>query len=109
MLRRLRRARGAHVLLGLAALLTIGAAFGLHPEPGGASPVLPDGISKAAAATASHGCLACLTHDAALAPPLSGLYLDAGPAASAPLGPEALFTGRSAGRDLSGRSPPARA
>jgi len=109
MLRRLRRSRGTHVLLGLAALLTIGAAFGLHPEPGGASPVLPDGISQAAAATASHGCLACLTHGAALASPFSGLHLAAAPAAPAPLVPETLLAGRLAGRDLSGRSPPAHA
>ncbi|HTO75997.1 MAG TPA: hypothetical protein VMQ61_07965 [Thermoanaerobaculia bacterium] len=110
MLRRLRRARGSHVLLGLAVLLTIGAAFGMHPEPGGASPALPDdGISKTRDATSSLACLACLTHGAVLAPRFSGLHLAAAPAGPAPLVLETLLAGRLAGRDLSGRSPPVRA
>jgi len=109
MLRRLRRARAAHVLLGLAALLTVGASFGLHPEPGGSPRALPDGISTAAPASPSHGCLACLTHGAALASPSLGLLLAAAPVAPAPLALEPLLAGRLAGRDLSGRSPPSRA
>lgn len=109
MLRQLRTARAAQIVLCLAAILAIGGSFGLHPEPrAGALPASPAGFSTLKIASAPHGCLACLTHGAALAAPLSGFFLAGAPAAAASLPGEPALPGRLAGRELSGRSPPAR-
>ncbi|MGE5277412.1 MAG: hypothetical protein ACM3SU_10495 [Acidobacteriota bacterium] len=109
MLRPLRTARASQIVLCLAAILAVGGSFGLHPEPGGgALSAAPAGFSILKITSAPHGCLACLTHGAALATPLSGLLLGGAPAAPASLPGETPLSGRLAGLELPGRSPPAR-
>lgn len=97
--------------LCVAALLSVVAAFGLHPEPAG--PVAPAGASslaeKPSPQGAAHDCLACLNGGTAVLAALSGLV----PVAADPIAatnaracdpPARLDTG-----SLSGRSPPASA
>ncbi len=107
MLRRFRQSTAVHVALGLAALLTVGASFGLHPEPGSARfSIASDGISVASVAGPTHSCLACLSHGAALVSPAALFAAAAGhdaprfrPGDSNPLS-------RLEVRRLAGRSPP---
>ena len=110
MLRRIRKSRAVHVALALSAILTIGASLGLHPEPAGAlGAPTADGISAFSGPASAHGCFACLVHGAAVAWSTAAL-----PSAGAAEGVLVLPSstdpaGRLAGRELSGRSPPARA
>ena len=110
MLRRIRKSRAVHVALALTAMLTIGASLGLHPEPAstlGAPPA--DGISALSGPSSAHGCFACLVHGAAVAWSAAALP-SAGAAEELLVLPSATEpAGRLAGRELSGRSPPARA
>lgn len=94
--------------LCLAAALAVGASFGLHPEPAAdfGAAAQSTAFAKFRAAEASHGCVACLTHGAALTSPLSDILLAASPCEPASLILDPLSHGRLAGRDLPGRSPP---
>ena len=106
MLRRIRTAPVVRLALCAAALLAIGASFGLHPEPGEAFAGARPTLSQAAVSQSAHGCVACLNHGVALASLASGL-LSAGLLihADSPL-PEPIWHGRLAATDLPGRSPP---
>ena len=109
MFRRLRTAPCVRAALLAAGALAVLASFGLHPELLGDDRLAAHrGLSSAHADKAPHACPACLTHGAALAPPLS--QLPARVVIFAPGSPPAgvLPPGRLAGRDLSGRSPPDR-
>ena len=68
MLRRLRCSRIARVILCAAGLLSLTAAFGLHPEPSGTSCTgAPLEIaSSASLAAPAHECIACLTASSVL-------------------------------------------
>jgi hypothetical protein len=103
----MRTAPVVRIALCVAGFLAIGASFGLHPEPAG-NFGLPPGAAwtKFRAPEATHGCVACLTHGAALpSPPVAILLLGASSEpASLVLHPDSH--GRPAGRDLPGRSPP---
>jgi hypothetical protein len=63
MLLRFRRSRVVRAALCAAGLLSLTTAFGLHPEPAGASgtPAPLELASKASVAAPAHECLACLT------------------------------------------------
>jgi hypothetical protein len=109
MLRRLRTDPLVRAALAFALLLSVGAGFGLHPEPGSAIRRAPvgAGLSAVPAGAAPHGCLACLAHGLALPTP-PAVSLAAVTAAQAPspaLEPDAPE--RLAGGPVSGRSPPA--
>lgn len=106
MLRRLRTSRAVRLALCAAALLSIAASFGLHPEPG-------DGLASRAASLASaadpqraHGCVACLNHGLALTSSFSVLLASglAWTPASPSLDP--LPHGRLVWADSPGRAPP---
>lgn len=60
-------------MLCLAVLLATAAAFGLHPEPSEESGAAGPGIARAETirSSASHLCVACLTHASALTAPLA--------------------------------------
>jgi hypothetical protein len=68
MLRRLRCSRIARVVLCAAGLVSLTAAFGLHPEPSGTScTAAPLEIASGASLTAqTHECIACLTASSVL-------------------------------------------
>jgi hypothetical protein len=106
---RLRRSPAVHLALAFAALLTVGASFGLHPEPVSFS-AAPAGleISPDGAASAAHGCFACLVHSAAVAWSAAGVLPSGAAERYVAPPPEVPPPGRLAGRDLSGRSPPVR-
>jgi hypothetical protein len=108
MLRRVRTAPVVRLALCVAGFLAIGASFGLHPEPGANFGSSPPGIAVAKLRTleARHGCVACLTHGAALASPLLGILLARSPSELASLLVDPSSHGRLAGMDLPGRSPP---
>ncbi len=108
MLSRLRSSRGVRLALCAGALLSIVAAFGLHPEPDGTR-TLPGSVTlsaKDSAQPAAHECPACVTCGSALLAAPGGvvLFCEVSVPASAP--PAASAPSRQAGRDLSGRSPP---
>jgi hypothetical protein len=102
-------ALAVRVALMAAGILAAAAGLGLHPEPSGAERVAAHrGFSSAHVDDAPHACPGCLTHGASLTPPLPAT-LCAGPPESGLLPSLAAATpGRLAGRELSGRSPPAR-
>lgn len=110
MLRRMKRAPTVRAALLTGAVLALVASFGLHPEPLDADRVgAHRGLASAHTDEARHACPACLTHGAALATRPAEL-----PSASLAEAPSYCrtaprFVGRLAGRDLAGRSPPARA
>lgn len=108
MLRRMRSAPVVRLALCVAGFLAIGASFGLHPEPVGNFSSSPPGVAFAKLRTleARHGCVACLTHGAALAAPLLGILLAGAPSEPASLLVDPSSHGRLAGTDLPGRSPP---
>jgi len=109
MFRRWKSAPCARATLLAAGALAVLASFGLHPEPLGDDQVAAHrGLASAHADKASHACPACLTHGAALVPPLSRLPARAAIAAPEPSPLVVVPPGRLAGRDLSGRSPPDR-
>ncbi|MGH9369026.1 MAG: hypothetical protein ACRD3M_15280 [Thermoanaerobaculia bacterium] len=106
----MRAAPAVKLALCIAALLSIGAAFGIHREPivNGALEAAASGLSAVRTVSAPHGCFACLTHGAALASPRSGIAFTSAASAPGSLFADPVPGGRLAGRDLSGRSPPAR-
>ena len=106
MLRSLRTAPAVRLVLCVAALLAVGASFGLHPEPGDGSAPRTAAIAKDAPAQTTHGCVACLNHGVALSSPLSGLFLACSVWEPASLPVDLLRHGRLAGTELPGRSPP---
>ena len=109
MLRRMRMAPAVRVALMAAGILATTAAFGLHPEPTGADGVAAHrGLASAHVDDAPHACPACLTHGATLTPPRPATLAAGLPDLPALPSSAAAWHGRKAGRDLSGRSPPAR-
>lgn len=109
MIPRLRSSTPVRAALGVAALLSLTAAFGLHPEPSGstARPEAPGIAAKASVAAPAHDCIACLSGGSALVAEPAGLAhcsADSGPAMADRIAapPARLLCG-----SLSGRSPPA--
>jgi hypothetical protein len=112
MLSALRQVRSTKLLLLLAAALSFGASFGLHPEP-----IVPreagppgDGTSWNAAAPlprVAHGCPACLAHRSLSLAPLAGVALPRGPSLPVPAAARESRTGRVAFSQPEGRAPPA--
>ena len=104
----MKTAGAVRVALVLAALLSVGSSIGLHPEPSGV-PSSP--VTRFAAASgmesASHCCLACLTHASALVSPLAGILQADGRVSPSAHSADPTPHARLSGRDLSGRSPPA--
>jgi hypothetical protein len=73
MLRRIRRSRVIRAFLCVAGLVSLTAAFGLHPEPSGAS-ATPGPLELSATASVeapAHECIACLTASSVLVSALS--------------------------------------
>ena len=109
MLDRLRNSRLTRTALLAAALFTVAASVGLHPEPlSGSLLSAHRGMASAHTDEPAHACPACLTHTAALVPPRAGLTAARSDAEVLEPRFDSVFAGRSAGRDLSGRSPPSR-
>jgi hypothetical protein len=109
MFRRIASAAPVRLALCAAALLAVAASFGLHPEPletGTQPPPLEFAASDSQAP--AHTCLACLTHGAALVSPLDAIPLAEALALPALFASGSTLSGRLAGRQLSGRSPPSR-
>ncbi len=110
MFRRLRTSSPARLALCLASFLAVAGAFGLHLEQPLRAAEAPDGpeISRVAVQAAPHACPACLAHGAAVIRPFGVFAL--APAVSRPATREdaPALSDRLSGRDLSGRSPPAR-
>jgi hypothetical protein len=108
MLRRLRRSTPARAVLCLAVLVSMAAAFGLHPEPADEPGASAAAFSKSATVrSGAHACVACLTHASTLpaalaATPHAPQIAEAAPVAVRPLAPPRL-----ARTPCSGLSPPA--
>jgi hypothetical protein len=99
----------ARAALLAAAALAVVASVGLHPEPiDGEHVAAHRGLASAHTDETTHACPACLTHAAALVPPLSGLPSAKPVPVRRDVPSGSPVVGRLAGRDLSGRSPPAR-
>ena len=109
MFRALRTAPTVRLVLALAAILSIGASLGLHPEPADAMGTGSDVAlsSTVVADSASQRCLACLAFGATLIPAVPRVSLVGVTPESAAPGALANTIARLAHRDLSGRSPPA--
>lgn len=109
MFHRIRTSPAIRAALCLAALLALAGSFGLHPEPLGDDAVAPHrGLARVHIDEGPHACVACLSHVAALLQPF-----DAKPLVTPLSSPFLRFAGpiapgRVGGRDLTGRSPPAR-
>jgi hypothetical protein len=109
MLKAVRASRVAWAALTVAAVLSIGASTGLHPEqssPTRADTSAGDGFRRARAESTPHVCLACLTYGTTLTARLGPTPVaneDVRPLVSSerPAPP-----GRLSARPLSGRSPP---
>jgi hypothetical protein len=109
MLGLMRNSPAVRWFLCLAALLSLSAAFGLHPEPDGSSgPFAGAGLSTARLQAPAHGCIACLAHGPALASASAGLQAPGTPCAGSVFSVHAGWEGRLPGRRQTGRSPPAR-
>lgn len=106
MLRRMRTAPAVRALLCVAAVLALGASFGLHPEPGEGLSAASATFAKSVGPQATHGCVACLSHGVALTAPLVGIVLAGSPREPAIPPADPLRHGRLAGTELPGRSPP---
>ena len=109
MLRRTKKSLWARFALGAALCLSIAASFGLHPEPVGA-PGRAAGleiVAQASAPTAAHGCIACMSGGTIVLWPRAPVVLSATPSVRAAVCAAPLLLSRLAGRDRSGRSPPA--
>ena len=108
MIRRLRSSAPARLALCAAALLSIVAAFGLHPEPGNAVAAAPGARMAAHAdvAAPSHGCPACL-HAGSAVLAMETRLAPSSESASAP--PALAYAPPCADlpRAAAGRSPPA--
>lgn len=109
MLRRTKHSLLVRVALGAALCLSIAASFGLHPEPVAAPGRLsgPEIASRASAPSAAHGCVACVSGGTIVLWPGAPVVLSATPCVRAVVSTAPLLLSRLAGRDLSGRSPPA--
>jgi hypothetical protein len=109
MLRRTKRSLLVRVALGAALCLSIAASFGLHPEPAGAPSRLADPglVAQASVPSAGHGCIACMSGGTVVLWPGAPVVLSAMPCVRAVVSTAPLLLSRLAGRDLSGRSPPA--
>ena len=109
MLRRTKHSLLVRVALGVALCLSIAASFGLHPEPAGAPgrPSDPEIVSPVGAPPAAHGCIACMSGGTIVLWPGAHVVLPATPCVPAVIATAPLLLSRLAGRDLSGRSPPA--
>ncbi len=109
MLGRIRIARVVRLALVAAVLLSIASSFGLHPEPLAANPASPvTDLSALRSPGVAHGCLACLTHGAAIVSPLAAVPTVARPLRPFPLVRESDWRSRLDACRLPGRSPPAR-
>ena len=108
MIRRMRSSAPARAALCAAALLSIVAAFGLHPEPAGGLPVAATAAlaSRATLGSASHGCIACLNGGSAVVSAPAGIA-PATDSAEAVRSEPYTPPDRSFRLELSGRSPPA--
>jgi hypothetical protein len=106
MLRRLRTAPAVRLALCAAAVIAIGASFGLHPEPGEAFGASATAFAKSSSPESNHGCMACLNHGQALTSPLSDLLASGSAWTPAPPPADPTSLGRLAAADLPGRSPP---
>ena len=109
MIRTARSSGLVRAALGVAVLLSVMGAFGLHPEPAGLSDPSPTLSARASALPPAHDCVACLKAANALVAAPAGLVPVAVQSGSAPSDlaappPARLFEGR-----LPGRSPPAAA
>jgi hypothetical protein len=109
MLRRTRTSTTARVALWAALCLSILASLGMHPEPPAESGRFAGPAIAAAefAAAATHGCLACVAGGSALLSTRGAVVLESILCSAAILPSASLLFPRLAGRDLSGRSPPA--
>ena len=109
MLRRTKHSLLARVALGAALCFSIAASFGLHPEPVGAPgrTAGPAVVAQASALSAAHGCIACMSGGTVVLWPGAPVVLSATPCVRAAVSTAPLPLSRLAGRDLSGRSPPA--
>jgi hypothetical protein len=108
MFRRIRTSTWIRAVLCAAAFAALANAFGFHPEPVRAEAVAAHrGLASAHVDDPPHSCIACLTHVTVLLRPAGALVHAV--QQSAPDSHFATTTacGRVAGRDLSGRSPPA--
>lgn len=108
MLRRTRRSRVVQAVLCVAGLLSLSAAFGLHPEPAGASTAsTPLQIAASASiAPAAHECMACLTASSVLVSALSTRVPVPVDSTIAEIFGEVLPTGLRIGSRPPGRAPP---
>ena len=109
MLRRARSSTLARVALCAALCLSILASFGMHPEPAAESGRFagPELAAAESAAASTHGCLACVSGGSALLGARGAVVLESTLCSAAALPSAQLLFPRLAGRDLSGRSPPA--
>ncbi len=108
MLRRLRRSRVVQAVVCIAGLVSMSAAFGLHPEPSGTSgPPAPLEISSNVSLEApAHECIACLAGSSVL---LSALSTHAPVSVDSTITEvfgEVLPTGLRVGSRPPGRAPP---
>jgi hypothetical protein len=109
MLRRTKRSLWVRLALGAALCLSIAASFGLHPEPAGA-PGRRAGlelVAQASTPSAAHGCIACMSGGTIVLWPGAPVVLSVTPAPRAVVCAAPLLRSRLAGRDRTGRSPPA--
>jgi len=106
MLRRFRTAPAVRLALCAAALIAIGASFGLHPEPGDPFGAASTAFARSTAPESNHGCKACLNHGLALTSTLFGLLASGSAWTPSPPSADPASHGRLAAADLPGRSPP---
>jgi hypothetical protein len=109
MLRRTKHSLLVRMALGAALCLSIAASFGLHPEPVGAPGRLSGAelLANPCAPSAAHGCIACMSGGTIVLWPGAPVVLSATPCVRAVVSTVPHLLSRLAGRDLSGRSPPA--
>lgn len=110
MFQRLRTSSPARLALCLASFLAVAGAFGLHPEQPLRATEAAEGaeIARVAVGAASHACPGCLAHGAAVIGKVGEFALVPAVSRPVPGGDAPALFDRLAGRDLSGRSPPAR-
>ncbi len=109
MLRRMRQSRVIRAVLCAAGLVSLTAAFGLHPEPSGASATAtPLEVSASASVEApAHECIACLTASSVLVAALSTHVPVSADSTIAEIVGEVFSTGLPVASRPPGRAPPA--
>ena len=109
MLRRTKHSLLARIALGAALCLSIAASFGLHPEPAAQTGRLAGSelVAQASPPSAAHGCIACVSGGSIVLWPGAPVVLTATPCVRTLVSTVPLLLSRLAGRNLSGRSPPA--